>query len=134
MINKIVVRYVGGKVAKGTTNNFLPNKDQFHLVPADATLGTAPQTILLSELKAIFFVKDFEGNPDYQDHKNYEPDKPIAGKRIKVVFKDGELLVGTTQGYQPGRPGFFLVPTDVNSNIERCFVVTASTQEISFVV
>ncbi|MBI5847797.1 MAG: hypothetical protein HZB31_07605 [Nitrospirae bacterium] len=133
MINKIVVRYINGRVAKGTTNNFLPNKDQFHLIPADTVSGSAPQTILLSELKAIFFVKDFAGNANYQDHKNPEPDKPIAGRRIKVVFKDGELLVGTTQGYQPGRPGFFLVPTDLNSNIDRCFVIAAAAQEISFV-
>jgi len=132
MINKIVVRYANGRLAKGTTNNFLPNKDQFHLIPADAVPGSAPLTVLVSELKAIFFVKDFKGNANYQDHKKPEPDKPVAGKRIKVVFRDGELLVGTTQGYQPGRPGFFLVPTDANSNIDRCFVIAAATKEISF--
>jgi hypothetical protein len=59
--------------------------------------------------------------------------RPGAGRRIKVAFKDGEVLVGTTQGYQPGRPGFFLVPADPSSNIERCYVLSAATQEISFV-
>ncbi len=28
------------------------------------------------------------------------------GRKIKVVFKDGEVLAGTTTGYQPGRPAF----------------------------
>jgi hypothetical protein len=32
------------------------------------------------------------------------------GRMIKVVFKDGEVLAGTTTGYQPGRPGFSLCP------------------------
>jgi len=41
-------------------------------------------------------------------------------------------MVGATQGYQPGRPGFFLIPADAQSNNERCFVVTAATQEVSF--
>lgn len=49
-----------------------------------------------------------------------------------MTFKDGEVLVGTTQGYQPGRPGFFLEPADRASNIERCFVVAAATREVSF--
>jgi hypothetical protein len=50
-----------------------------------------------------------------------------------VVFKDGEVLVGTTLGYQPGRPGFFLLPVDPASNMERCFVVARATEKISFV-
>jgi hypothetical protein len=55
------------------------------------------------------------------------------GRKIQVAFKDGELMLGTTQGYQPNRPGFFVVPADAQSNIERCFVVTAATQEVKFV-
>ena len=45
---------------------------------------------------------------------------------------DGEVLVGTTTGYQPGRPGFFLVPADGDANIERCYVVTAATKDVGF--
>jgi hypothetical protein len=39
-------------------------------------------------------------------------------------------MLGTTQGYQPGRPGFFVAPADRESNVDRCFVVTASTREV----
>jgi hypothetical protein len=49
-----------------------------------------------------------------------------------VKFKDGEVMVGTTVGYQKGRPGFFLVPADADANTERCYVVSAATREISF--
>jgi hypothetical protein len=42
------------------------------------------------------------------------------------------VLVGTTTGYQPGRPGFFLEPADANSNNERCYVVTSAAEEINF--
>jgi hypothetical protein len=55
-----------------------------------------------------------------------------VGRKIRVRFKDGEVLVGTTQGYQPGRPGFFLVPADPGSNIERCYVISAATDEVTF--
>jgi hypothetical protein len=50
-----------------------------------------------------------------------------------VVFKDSEVILGTTQGYQPGRPGFFIFPADPRSNNERVYVVSSATQEISFV-
>ena len=52
---------------------------------------------------------------------------------MQVTFKDGEVLVGTTQGYQPGRPGFFLLPADPRSNNERCYIVTSATQTVTFV-
>ena len=53
-------------------------------------------------------------NPGYEERKDFDPSRPLSGRKIKVLFKDGETIVGTTQGYQPGRPGFFLVPADPN--------------------
>ncbi len=130
--NKVVVRYLDGRILKGFTSNFTPNKDTFHLTPSDTKSGDQMQTVNLKECKAVFFVKDFVGESQYQDKKEFQPDKTVGGRKIKVVFKDKEVLVGTTQGYQPGRPGFFLFPADPKSNIERCFVVSAATESISF--
>lgn len=130
--NKIVVRYQDGQLKKGFTNDFFPNKDLFHLVPMDAPPGSKPEDVRIPELKAVFFVKEFVGNPTYKDRAEFDPTKPVLGRKIQVTFKDGEVLLGTTQGYQPGRPGFFIVPADPQSNIERCFVVTAATKEVKF--
>ncbi len=130
--NKIVARYQDGRVIKGFTQDFMPNKESFHLLPIDALPESKPILISLRELKAVFFVKDFTGNSQYQDSKTIDPQKPVVGRKIKVEFKDGEILVGTTQGYQPGRPGFFIFSADPQSNIERCFVITASTNQVSF--
>ena len=130
--NKIVVRYQDGRVLKGFTRDFLPNKDLFHLSPMDAP-ESKPQEVRIPELKAVFFVKDFMGNPQYKARQEFDPSRPVIGRKIRVVFRDGETLVGTTQGYEPGRPGFFLIPADSQSNNERCFVVSAATQEVSFV-
>ncbi len=131
--NKVVVRYLDGRVLKGSTTDFMPNKDSFHLTPSDSKLGAQIHTVNVKECKAVFFVKEFMGKPGYQDKKEFPSDKTAGGRKIKVVFKDREVLVGTTQGYQPGRPGFFLFPADPQSNIERCFVVAAAAQEISFI-
>jgi hypothetical protein len=131
-VNRVVARYQDGRVLKGITNDFLPAKDLFHLVPFDSPPGTKPTDVKVGDLKALFFVKDFAGHPEHKRSTEFDPTKPVLGRKIQVTFKDGELLVGTTQGYQPGRPGFFLLPADPQTNNERCFVVTAATREVKF--
>jgi len=131
--NKIVVRYMDGQLLKGVTNDFFPDKEIFHLLPVETPEEGIPIMLSDSNLKAIFFVKGYEGNPDYKDKKDFDSKKPLVGRKIRVVFKDGEVMVGTTHGYRPGRAGFFVVPADADSNIQRCYVLTAATQEVSFI-
>jgi hypothetical protein len=131
--NKIVVHYLDGHVLKGFTSDFMPNKEILHLLPENAPSSDKPLPINVNELKALFFVKDFRGDSQYQDKKEFGSAAPVAGRKIKVVFRDGEILVGTTQGYQPGRPGFFLFPADAKSNIDRCYVVSTATKSVFFV-
>jgi hypothetical protein len=131
-MNKVVARYADGRVVKGVTADFFPGRETFHLSVASAASASAPIEIRLKDLKAVFFVKDLAGNPSHVEKKEFDPSRPPPGRRIRVVFTDGEVLVGTTQGYQPGRPGFFVVPADPEANTERCFVVSASTREVGF--
>jgi hypothetical protein len=129
-VKPVVAHYQDGTVLKGLTNDFFPAKDLFHLTPDDDAAGGGPVEVMIPSLKAVFFVRDLKGSPDHQESKTF--DQPMAGRKIRVLFKDGEELVGTTNGYQPGRPGFFLFPADGASNNERCFVVSAATKEITF--
>ncbi len=133
MRNKIVVHHADGGVSKGFTNDFMPNKDFFHLVPMDAPADFKPVAIKIQGLKAIFFVKEFKGNSQYRDKKEFDSNKPVTGRKIKVVFRDGEIVIGTTQGYEPGRPGFFVIPADPQSNNDRCFIVNSATSAVSFI-
>jgi hypothetical protein len=132
-MNKVVARFADGRIVKGTTSDFVPMKDSFHVTDLAAGAGAKPVEIRTKDLKALFFVKDYAGNAQHAERNAFEPGRPAMGRRIQVTFRDGEVLVGTTQGYQPGRPGFFLVPADGESNIERCYVVSAATEQVSFV-
>jgi hypothetical protein len=133
--NKIVARYRDGRTLKGHTADFMPTRPSFHIVPIDAagsaTRGTVE--IQLAELKAVFFVRDFTGNNAYQETKEFAAGQQIPGRKIRVEFTDGEVLVGTTMGYQPNRPGFFLVPADPKSNNERCYIVSGAVKKVEFV-
>jgi hypothetical protein len=119
-------------MVKGMTGDFFPAKDAFHVIVAGTPAGTQSIEIRTNELKALFFVKDFAGNSQYSERKAFDPSRPPVGRAIRVEFNDGEVLVGTTSGYQPGRPGFFLEPADPESNNERCYVVTAAAREVRF--
>jgi hypothetical protein len=129
-MNQVVARCQDGRVLKGLTNDFFPAKDRFHLLPAGSPAGAVPVEVVVSSLKAVFFVHDLKGSPDHKKTNAF--DHALPGRKIRVVFKDGEVLVGTTNGYQPGRPGFFLFPADSKSNNERCYIVSASAKEITF--
>jgi len=130
MQNRIVVRYQDGRLTKGFTTDFMPNKDVFHVTPSDALPGAKTVTVNMLELKAVFFVKDFGGNREYHDKAIV--DEHIHGRKIEVIFRDGETIGGKTEGYNPQKLGFFMVPGDPASNNIRVFVVNANTQHVRF--
>lgn len=131
-MNKVVVRFADGRIVKGTTADFVATRDLFHVNVMTDAAGAKPIEIHLKDLKALFFVKDFTGDSQHVHSNSFDPSHPPVGRKIRVEFNDGEILVGTTASYQPGRPGFFLVPADQSSNSERCYIIAAATKQVSF--
>jgi len=121
-----VARFKDNTLVKGTTSDFFPNKTQFHLTTLDGLI----ETIDIERLKALFFVKDTEGNKDHKE--DYQDDISGAGRKMTVTFTDGEMLIGYSLGYSADRHGFFLTPADLQSNNERIFVVKSATEEVKF--
>ena len=128
MINKVVIRFASGKLRKGTSSDFFPNKDIFHLTDKD---DGKIHEINVRDLKAVFFVKSYEGNPKYDVKLNVE--RVGLGKRIRIRFKDGEKMVGYTQGYSANRTGFIFFPADPDCNNEKVFIVIDATDDIHFI-
>ncbi len=129
---KIVVRFRDGRILKGFTQNFLPNKLIFHVCPQDPGATQEMIEVHVEDLKAIFFVKDFSGNSTYHEKKSLPAGKKPQGRMVGVRFKDGEQLVGSTMGYDPKRWGFFLTPLDSVVNNLRIFVVSKAVEEVRF--
>jgi hypothetical protein len=130
---KVVVRYSDGRILKGYTQNFAPDKAFFHLLPVDAEFPDQNKNISFKGLKAVFFVRDFTGNQSYIEKKIFPQGMNIIGRKIEVTFKDGEVLVGSTMGYDPGRSGFFVYPSDQNWNLLRAFVVSEAIESVRFI-
>lgn len=127
-VQKVVVRFTDGRVLKGTTQDFSPMRPQFHLHEVEGNVTT----VATKMLKAIFFVRDLQGDRARQDTAGFlaAPPETGAGKKIAVRFKDGELLCGYTTSWTPDRPGFFLSPADPTTNNVRVYVVTVAASDV----
>jgi len=129
--NLVVARYRDGRVIKGTTYDFGPQKKGFHVVPVGEE-GRKVSEVLFSDLKAVFFVRSLEGKQDHPLTKEVSEEKAEAGSlmKVKITFGDGETLMGTTQGYTLEREGFFIVPLEGDSNNLRIFVISKAVKEV----
>jgi hypothetical protein len=125
-LNKVVAHYLDGKLLKGTTQDFVANRDVFHMLPAD---GSAVQTIRCRDLKGLYFVRELDGNPNRTNLRGFveRDDQGARGNKLAVRFKDGELLCGYSLSYTADRAGFFMLPADQGCNNQRIYVVRSST-------
>lgn len=120
----MVARFRDGTLIRGTTIDFSPLRAHFHLND-----GPYVHDIGLVALKALFFVREFGGNSDYDEKKGFFA-RQNNGKKVMVEFADGEVLFGYTLNYSPQGFGFFVFPGDPSSNNEKIFVIHASTRSV----
>ena len=118
---RVVVRYADGRLLKGYAD-FDPEQPCLRL----ATLGEPdadPLEVPVKELKAVFFVRTFEGNPGYDESTDLYQPRPAGTRKVSVRFRDGEELVGYTRQLDRHRAGLFFTPLDSRSNNLRVFAV-----------
>ena len=125
---KVIARFIDGRIVAGYTNDFHPSKLQLHLF-ANPRQGEST-SIPLARLKALFFVREFAGDPTLVESKDFV-DAP-QGRKVEVTFHDNEVMVGSTLGYRGDGNGFFLHPADGRSNNLRVFVTAAGLRRMRF--
>ena len=130
--NKVVAHFNDGRLFKGYTHDFIADKASFHLNQGSEPGHDAIHDVKVSDLKALFFVKTSEGNKEHEEKKKFEEvdSKTLHGIKIKVIFKDGEVLRGLSLGYNKAKQGFFIVPLDPQSNNDRIYIVASSTAQV----
>ena len=126
---KVVLRYKDGKIHKGVTHNFFPNKTHFHLFLHNES-PKHPLEVFFQDLKAVFIVQDFSGKPGYNEQKKFGADGKSFGPKLEVTFQDGETLVGSTLDFSLKKKGFFLFPADPQSNNLKAFIIFDSIKHL----
>lgn len=140
-MEKVVLRFNSRAILKGKLLDFSPESDNLSF---KETSAKDKISIGIQELKAIFFVKSFKGKLNYRERKAYTV-RNTHNKKIFVKFKDGEFLTGYLEGSVPWEKGFFLssekmklkgffiLPTDKDSNNIKIFIVNSSVKDVTVV-
>jgi len=128
--NKVVVALVDKRRIKGFVYNFSAVRETFSVFPTESAQKGEATDVQLRNVKAVFFVKDFAGNSSRSDVQS--PEQLGRGRRMEIVFRDGEKMIGTTEAYHPQKPGFFIFPADRDGNNRRVFVVNANLRSVKF--
>ncbi len=139
---RVVIKFLDGTIMKGYLRDFSEKSHELILQEPDTA---AVHVIRSDHLKAIFFVKSFEGNHQYNEKKTYGIRKP-RGHRTFIKFIDGEDLVGFLEGGLPwdkgfflshhtinNLKGFFLLPADEGSNNIRVFIFAHAVKDATVV-
>jgi len=134
--DKVVAHYKNGRIVKGHAKEFDPGSESFVLQPYAAE--QQPVSVPFEELKAVFHVRTFEGNPEHgpspdQVGEVVEPRFRAVmskAKRALLEFADGERMWGFAEGIERGDPGFFFFPTDPGGNNLRIYVVRSALKDL----
>jgi len=120
MAHQVVAHFQNGRLIKGSTVSILPDRPICHIMTRDR--GMVP--VRLSDLKALFVVKDLQGNSAYVDQLAIASGdgRATGAKRLQITFRDGERLLALAPTYQETRPLFYVLPADANSNNIRILV------------
>lgn len=135
---KVILRFIDGKMLKGFIKDL--KLSDSHLFIEDESSNQ--HKVRLKELKAIFFVRRFEGDRSYHEKKTFTVAPPNA-KRVFVKFKDGESMMGYIEGDVPWQQGFFnesmkekgfyLNSADEGSNNIRTLVITSAVRDVAMI-
>jgi hypothetical protein len=127
---RVVAHFKDGRIIKGYTHDFIPPLKNFTITSGERSDDISE--IHTTELKALFFVKSFEGNKQYIAKNTFDDAYMIdrQGLKVKVTFSDGEVMRGTTP--DPARifKGFFIIPVDPKGNNDKVYVEADSTVQI----
>ena len=94
-----------------------------------------PATVALDTLKALFFVRSFEGNPGYNETKFFNPEPRIEGLWVHLTFQDGEVTEGVLHNSLAFllEQGFLLKPPDPHSNNQAVYVMKSALSQFRVV-
>src|SRR6185369_9840602 len=81
--------------------------------------------VSVKDVKAVFFVKSFEGQGTRNDLKFFSNAPMVHGIWVQLQFKDGEIVEGIVLNgmHHLVEPGFFVHPTDPDANNSLIYVL-----------
>lgn len=122
MEHKVVAHFLTKEIKKGTTYDYSSESPMMHLLVTDDAGKKQVDRVNIDLVKAIFFVRDHEGNSLYKEKNEFEPGKTVYGKKLSIEFHDGEKIVGYSVNNPSQKKRFVMIPADPNGNNLRILI------------
>jgi len=127
---KVVVRKLDRSLVKGFVDfaRYL-RLNSIEIIDREGRAVVVP----LPQVKAVFFVRDFDGNPQRAERKLFQSRPRLAGLWVQMSFKDNEVLEGLIPNnlMEIGPEGFLVTPADLYSNNLKIFVPRTALSKIN---
>ncbi len=126
---KVLVRRLDGQSLAGYAN------PQTYLRPEGAEVLTREGQLMVvpyKDLKAVYFVRDFECPPG-EEKKLFQSRPKLGGLWVRMRFRDDDLLEGILPNdlLQWTEQGLTITPPDPYSNNQKIFVPRAALTELT---
>ncbi len=127
-LHKVIVRTRDGKVISG-----FANPDRIKKTLKILNQQGKEETFSMDKLKAVFFVKDFQGDSEYHEIKFLNKQSVSSMIWVRVEFFDGEVMEGKVLNNMEliCSPGFYLSPSDLDTNNNRVYVIKSSLKHFT---
>ena len=125
----IVANYLDGRILKGVSLDVDHKRPLCHIKTPEGET----HEVVLSEVKALFFVKTATGRKEYNDTRAASPgdSRLVGAKKVRVRFADTEEIVGLMNRFPPITSYFYMLPIDPHSNNIRILVNKAAVKEMT---
>lgn len=113
-LQQVVLYYLSGQVVQGWLLEWDMTKEGFHFIKRNGGPQPGEEYVRFYELKAIAFVRDFDG----EITKNLLSLKtPRNGHHVFLIFADGEEMSGYVLEWEPNGNKFYFFPHARGLNI-----------------
>jgi hypothetical protein len=126
-MGKVVVRTRKGEVYPGFSRKEDVGDEEVKIL----TRNGKEKSFSLEELKGLFFVKEFKGDPDYDPVKFLSKNSVKASVWVHVEFEDGEVIEGMVRDHMSllFSSGFYLWPSDEDTNNGLIYIVKQAIKD-----
>lgn len=126
---RLVIHFQSGKTLACWGDNFMPLEEEIMVKDQDDRI----QRVVLKEVKVVCFVKAFATD----SRTTHKPPaqilfQAVPGRKVKLLFKDGEKMEGVSSLKERPVRGFFVTPLNPNSNNIHIFVNPAFLKSFEF--
>ena len=127
--DRLVIHFQSGKTLACWGDNFMPLEEEIMVKDQDDRI----QRVVLKEVKVVCFVKAFATD----SRTTHKPPvqllfQAVPGRKVKLLFKDGEKMEGVSSLNERPVRGFFVTPLNPNSNNIHIFVNPSFLKSVEF--